>query len=419
MAETINKQKQIKVIEDPVEAVRKLPDVYLGRLAGPGFLNMYREIVQNSLDEIVKGNTLDKNIIISYDARNQTVIVEDNGQGIDINMLVQVFSILHSSSNYDKVEGSGDYSAGKNGMGATITNFLSRFFVVESYRMDGSAAKVEFEEGRLNSKGLQKIKCPAGKHGLITSFAPSEMMGNIDVDDNDIEDLTRKLTNLSIPGTKITLNMITPSGIRRKVIIENKKGIFDLLPKKNEKPLFEPIYYVMDNGTMYFEALFTYDIKNMDDPDILSYANMCPTTGGTHVDGFLDGLIRYLRDYMNKIYLVNNKKLQVTAQDIRTGLRAIINCKHIKGIFSGQSKEFFSKEDMKPYASKVTLDAKAPGDLQKLSKYLKDVCEIRLKQDGQKIKMADKFIASAVSGLPAKYKKPNGKGPFELIITEG
>ena len=64
---------------------------------------MYREIVQNSLDEIVKGNTLDKNIIISYDARTQTVIVEDNGQGIDINMLVQVFSILHSSSNYDKV----------------------------------------------------------------------------------------------------------------------------------------------------------------------------------------------------------------------------------------------------------------------------------------------------------------------------
>ena len=425
MAETINKQKQIKVITDSVEAVRKLPDVYIGRLAGPGFLNMYREIVQNSLDEIVKGNTLDKNIIISYDARNQTVIVEDNGQGIDINMLVQVFSILHSSSNYDKVEGSGDYSAGKNGMGATITNFLSRFFVVESYRMDGSAAKVEFEEGRLNDKGLQKIKCPAGKHGLITSFAPSEMMGNIDVDDNDIEDLTRKLTNLSIPGTKITLNMITPSGARRKVIIENKKGIFDLLPTICEKPLFEPIYYVMDNGTMYFEALFTYDIKNMDDPDILSYANMCPTTGGTHVDGFLDGLIRYLRDYMNKIYLVNNKKLQVTAQDIRTGLRAIINCKHIKGIFSGQSKEFFSKEDMKPYASKVTLDAmdewskKAPGDLQKLSKYLKDVCEIRLKQDGQKIKMADKFIASAVSGLPAKYKKPNGKGPFELIITEG
>ena len=109
----INNQKEIKIINDPVEAVRRLPDVYIGALGNSGFLNMYREIVQNSLDEITKGNTIDKNIIISYDARNQTVIVEDNGQGIPLDMLIPVFSILHSSSNYDKVEGSHDYSSGK------------------------------------------------------------------------------------------------------------------------------------------------------------------------------------------------------------------------------------------------------------------------------------------------------------------
>ena len=175
MAETINKQKQIKVIEDPVEAVRKLPDVYLGRLAGPGFLNMYREIVQNSLDEIVKGNTLDKNIIISYDARTQTVIVEDNGQGIDINMLVQVFSILHSSSNYDKVEGSGDYSAGKNGMGATITNFLSRFFVVESGRTartdrDGLS---EFRHAEFCTSGRIRV-CACRPHAVCRTYTRGE-----------------------------------------------------------------------------------------------------------------------------------------------------------------------------------------------------------------------------------------------------
>lgn len=310
-------------------------------------------------------------------------------------------------------------------MGATITNYLSRFFVVESYRMDNTAGKVEFEEGRINKKGLQKIKCPAGKHGLITSFAPSEMMGDIDVDDVKIEELTWKLVHLSALGTKVTLNMITPAGVKRKVIIENKHGIFDMLPTICEKPLFEPIYYVMDNGSMLFEALVTYDIKNMDDPEILSYANMCPTTGGTHVDGFIDGIVRYLRDYMNKIYLANNKKLQVNAQDIRTGLRAIVNIKHIAPIFSGQSKEFFSKEDMKPYASKVTMDAldewskKAPGDLQKLSKYLKDVCEIRMKQDGQKIKIQGSYTASAISDLPAKYKKPNGNKDIEVILCEG
>ena len=100
-----------------MEAVRKLPDVYIGALGNHGFLNMFREILQNSLDEIIKGNTLDKNIIVSYDARNHICIVEDNGQGIPINILARVFSELHSSSNYDKQEGSGEYSSGKNGMG--------------------------------------------------------------------------------------------------------------------------------------------------------------------------------------------------------------------------------------------------------------------------------------------------------------
>ena len=142
----INKQKEIRILNDEVEAVRKLPDVYIGALGNHGYLNMYREILQNSLDEIIKGNTLDKNITVSFDSRSKICIIEDHGQGIALDMLAPVFSVLHSSSNYDKVEGSGDYSSGKNGMGATITNFLSKFFIVESYRMDGSAGKVEFEE---------------------------------------------------------------------------------------------------------------------------------------------------------------------------------------------------------------------------------------------------------------------------------
>ena len=76
MAE-IKKQKEIKFLNSEIEAVRKLPDVYIGALGNHGFLNMFREILQNSLDEIIKGNTLDKNIIVSYDARNHICIVED------------------------------------------------------------------------------------------------------------------------------------------------------------------------------------------------------------------------------------------------------------------------------------------------------------------------------------------------------
>lgn len=425
MVEIPKQQKKIQIIDDPVEAVRKLPDVYIGALGNAGYLNMYREIVQNSLDEIIKGNTLDKNIIISFDERSHTCIIEDNGQGIEINMLEPVFSVLHSSSNYDKKEGSGEYSSGKNGMGATITNYLSKFFIVESYRPDGSAGKVEFEEGRINSKGLQKVKPKKDKHGLITTFCPSDMMGQITVTVNEIQNLTWLITHLCLPGTRITFNAIDAMGRTTKSIIENKNGILELLNSICEKKVFNPVYFTEDNGTMKVEILFSYDIANMDDPRILGFANMCPTHAGTHIDGYLDAIIKYFRDYMNKIYLVNNKKLQVNAQDIRTGLRAVVSAFHVQPMFSGQSKEFFSKEDMKPFAYNVTLKAlenwaqNNPNELQKICKYLKEVCEIRMKSDNEKIKMSDKYTASVVSGMPAKYKKPNGKGPFEFWIVEG
>lgn len=425
MAEMPKKQKEIKIIDNPVEAVRKLPDVYIGALGNAGYINMYREIVQNSLDEIIKGNTLDKNIIISFDERTHTCIVEDNGQGIEINMLVPVFSILHSSSNYDKKEGSGEYSSGKNGMGATITNYLSKFFVVESYRPNGEAGKVEFNEGVLSPKGLQKIKPKKGKHGLITSFAPSEMMGYITVTIDEIYNITWLITHLCVIGTRILFNTIDRMGRTNKVIIENKNGIFELIDNICEKKVFTPAYFCNDNGTMKAEVLFSYDVANMDDPEILGFANMCPTSAGTHIDGFLDAIVKYFRDYMNKIYLANSKKLQVNAQDIRTGLRAVISVFHVNPLFTGQSKQIFSKEDMKPYIYQLTLNSldewakNNPGDLQKVCKYLKEVCEIRIKSDKEKIKMSDKYVSSAVTGLPAKYKKPNGKGDFEFWIVEG
>lgn len=425
MAETIHQQKAIKVIDDPVEAVRKLPDVYIGALGNQGYMNMVREIVQNSLDEIIKGNTLDKNIIISFDARTHVCIVEDNGQGIDLNMLAPVFSVLHSSSNYDKEEGSGEYSSGKNGMGATITNFLSKFFIVESYRMDGSAAKVEFEEGRLKKGFPKKIKAPAGKHGLITTFAPSDMMGEITITDEDVYNLLYLICHLCKIGTKITFNAINTLNQKRRTIIENKNGIVELMDGICQKKVFPPAYYTTDNGTMKVEVLFSYDIANMDDPKIFGFANMCPTSGGTHIDGFLDAMVKYFRDYMNKIYLANNKKLTVNAQDVRTGLRAVVSVFHVKPMFTGQSKEIFSQVDMKPFIYAETLKALEqwastnPADLQKISKYLKEVCEIRSKSDNEKVKMSDKYTDSVVTGMPAKYKKPNGKGPFELFIVEG
>lgn len=334
MAEKMKQQGKMKFLNGELEAVRKLPDVYIGALGNLGFKNMYREIVQNSLDNIIKGEAIDKNIIVSIDMRNYTCIVEDNGQGIALDILEKVFSKLHSSTNYDKEAGSGQYSAGKNGMGATITNFLSKFFYVESYRLDGTAGKVEFSEGVV-SKPTRNIKPIPNKHGLITTFAPSDMMGNITVSEEELYELTWMMVHLCKIGTKVIFNSINTLGQKHRNVIENKSGIHEMIDRICEKSVINPIYFIQDNGTMKVEILFSYDIKNMDDPNILGFANMCPANG-KHIDGFLDGVIKFFRDYMNKIYLANNKKLTVNAQDIKTGLRGIVSCYHTSPLFTGR-----------------------------------------------------------------------------------
>ena len=343
MAEKINKQKEMQYLTSELEAVRKLPDVYIGALGDRGFLNMFREILQNSLDEIIKGNTLDKNIIVSFDARNYVSIIEDNGQGINLKDLEKVFSILHSSTNYDKKEGSGDYSSGKNGMGSTITNFLSRFFYVESYRMDGTAGRIKITEGVL-SKHLTPIKTNKNSkpHGLITTFAPSAMVGELTVTDADVQHLIWLIVHLCKIGTCVTFNAIDKMGKKHKDIIKNERGLYDILNMICNNAIANPIHFMHDNGTMKIDILFTYDVAAMDDPQVYGFANMCPSNKGTHIDGFIDGITKYFKDYMNKIYLANNKKLTVNAADIKTGLRAVVSCFHIKPLFTGDLIRFAS-----------------------------------------------------------------------------
>ena len=312
-------------------------------------------------------------------------------------------------------------------MGGAITNFLSRSFISESYRLDGDARRVEFVDGIL--KKDVKIKCPPNKHGLLVLFTPSDIMGEITVDPQQIEYMLWQQAHMYPIGTKIIYSFIDPVGGKHKVVLENKQGMYGMLSTICEKPLITPIYYSTDNGTRAFECLFTYDIKNMSEPQIMSFANMCYTvaTGSTQVKGFLDALCKYFRDYMNKIYLANNKKLQVITQDIKTGLRAIVACKELENpLFTGQSKEIYSSTIMEGFSYTISYDAidswakKNPQDLQKLAKYFKDVCEMRYKLDGEKIKLHDKFEKSIINrGLPPKYIKPNEKGPFELFIVEG
>lgn len=422
-----NYGSEIQQISDFVAQVRQTPDVFIGKVKeNAAFITMTREIFQNSIDEILKGNAFSPVIKVQYDERNHQVTVSDNGRGIPHGKIGVIFGESHTSSNY--VKEPYKYSAGKNGCGGSTTNALSSKFTVDSYVL-GKAVHVEFIEGHIWDKGEQKINCPKDAQGSVISFIPNEqVIGEVTSTWKDIYDLLAMITPSAPIGTVVQYTAIDKRGVKHNETIENKDGIITYLINMTQQPFIAPIIISNDDGTRKMDVAFTYDtsVENGDEA-IISLNNTCPTDGGTHVIGCLDGITRYFRDYMNKIYLANNKnnKLTCTVGDIRQGLKLAVSTFHLKALYNGQAKELLDNDDMKPFCSQTIMDGlnvwaqSHSGDLQKLCKYFKEVIEMRLRQDKEKVKLSNKFEASSLTGLPAKYLKPNGTRNLELIIVEG
>ena len=422
-----NYGSEIQQISDFVAQVRQTPDVFIGKVKeNAAFITMTREIFQNSIDEILKGNAFSPVIKVQYDERNHQVTVSDNGRGIPHGKIGVIFGESHTSSNY--VKEPYKYSAGKNGCGGSTTNALSSKFTVDSYVL-GKAVHVEFIEGHIWDKGEQKINCPKDAQGSVISFIPNEqVIGEVTSTWKDIYDLLAMITPSAPIGTVVQYTAIDKRGVKHNETIENKDGIITYLINMTQQPFIAPIIISNDDGTRKMDVAFTYDtsVENGDEA-IISLNNTCPTDGGTHVLGCLDGITRYFRDYMNKIYLANNKnnKLTCTVGDIRQGLKLAVSTFHLKALYNGQAKELLDNDDMKPFCSQTIIDGlnvwaqSHSGDLQKLCKYFKEVIEMRLRQDKEKVKLSNKFEASSLTGLPAKYLKPNGTRNLELIIVEG
>ena len=420
-----NYGNKIKTIESFVEAVRKIPGMYIGATGNPGFINMIREIFQNSIDQLERNDSPCDHIWVFYDESTHTVIITDNGTGIPFDNIIRIFTSEHTSSNYDKEDG--QYSAGVHGVGSKVTNALSSVFIVESYIL-GDARKVEFTDGKPWDKGEQKIPNKNNRQGTTVTFRPSyDVMGQITTTVQEVFGLVASILPLTKIGSIIDFVGLDAQG--KQVISEqmvNQDGIITDLILKTASPLIKPIIMKADTGKMKADIAFTYDSGSItSDESVSSFSNFCPTLGGTHVDGFMDGLTRFFREYMNKIYLSNNSKLTVVNNDIKSGLKAIVVVSHIFPKFTGQAKQLLGNEDMVyfvkdlVYKSLEQWSKENPNDLQKLCKYFKEIAEIRVKSDESKIKLSTKYQTSLLTGMPKKYVKPSGNKNLELIIVEG
>lgn len=417
-----NYSNEIKTIEDFVEAVRRTIGQYLGYVGNKGFMNMVREILQNSIDELMKSDSPCNHIKVSYDERNNMVGVLDNGRGLPFPDIIRIFTAQHTSSNY--VKKAGEFSSGRHGVGSKVTNAASSTFTAYSYIL-GEARMVEFIDGKPTTKEPIVIPNPNNMQGALVQFTPCyEVMGKITTTCADVLKLIQLLLPLLKIGAVIDFDGIDLKGKVYTERLVNEDGIITNLINKTTSPVIPPVVMSKLTGIMKADIAFTYDSSDLMMENITAFSNFCPTISGTHVDGFLEAITKYFREYMNKIYLTSNK-LIICNNDIRTGLKCIIAVSHLEPLFTGQAKEILSNEDMFVFVRNLVKDSldqwvkENPGPLQKLCKYYKDVAEIRVKSDDGKVKLSANYQASVLTGLPKKYHKPNGKTNLELVLLEG
>lgn len=425
--------KSIKTIKEFAKAVQQAPGMYIGSIGNKGFINCCRELLQNATDELQKIDSPCTEVWVEFYEDNHQFVVTDNGRGIPFKDMHRIYAEEHTSSNYVKT--AGNYSSGRHGVGAKVTNALSEDFIVLSrickqYSSTGKpmGLSMKFHEGIAENKSGTPYPNKENFQGTKVSFTPLErIMGKITVTCEEALGLIDIILPLLKIGAIINFKGVKKDGKEINIRRVNEYGIDTYLMNSQFKPVMNPIHLSNDNGTMRADISFTYDANGLDEQDtVYSFANMCPTisAGSTHAQAFVDALSNYFRNYMNKIYLGNKSKITTINSDIRAGLKAVVSVMHLEPIFAGQAKELLSNEDIKPFIKDLVdrgLDEWSrsnANDLQRLCKYFKDVGNLRMKTNSEKIQLT-KTAVSVFTGLPSKYQKPSGKKNLELILVEG
>jgi DNA gyrase subunit B len=332
---------QIQILEG-LEAVRKRPGMYIGSTSSRGLHHLVYEIVDNSVDEALAGfcDTID--VTINQD---NSVTVIDNGRGIPVGInhkaglpaVEVVFTVLHAGGKF----GGGGYkvSGGLHGVGASVVNALSEWLEVEICK-DGKIYKQRYERGHVIYKLKVTGECDPEKTGTKVTFLPDkEIFEETVFDYNILKQRFREMAFLT-KGLKIILR-----DLREDEIIEKsfhyEGGIKEFVTylNKSKTALYDNVIYcegMKDN--VYVEVAMQHN----DSYNETTYGfvnNITTPEGGTHVVGFRNALTKTFNDYARKNKLLKDSEPNLSGDDIREGLTAIISIKIEDPQFEGQTKQ--------------------------------------------------------------------------------
>src|SRR6478609_2682284 len=333
----------IQVLEG-LEAVRKRPAMYIGDIGIKGLHHLVWEVVDNSIDEAMGGYCDTIHVTVNED---NSVTVEDNGRGIPTGMhekekrsaLEVVMTVLHAGGKFDK--NTYKVSGGLHGVGVSCVNALSEMLHVTVYR-EGKIFEQEYQRG--NPKYSVRVIGESEKGGTTVHFKPDTEIFTITTEYN-YETISSRLRELAFlnPGIRLNLKDLRDqdeSGNAKATSFFSEGGLrefVEYLDSTREKLIPRPIYIENDKGEIPVQVAMGYNTAYSE--NLISYVNNINThEGGTHVAGFRRALTRTLKSYADKSGLLEKAKVEISGDDFREGLTAVISIKVAEPQFEGQTK---------------------------------------------------------------------------------
>ena len=342
--ETENKSysaDSIQVLEG-LEAVRKRPAMYIGDIGVKGLHHLVYEVVDNSIDEALAGYATHIEVYINED---NSIRVVDNGRGIPVDMhekehksaLEVVLTVLHAGGKF----GGGGYkvSGGLHGVGASVVNALSNWLEVEIYH-EGKVYQQRYERGKVMEKLTVIGDCEEEKTGTKVTFLPDDTIFETTIFDfNVLKQRFREMAFLT-KGLKIVLKDDREEEPKERTF-HYEGGIKEFVTYLNRSatPLYEQIIYCegMVNNVSVEVAMQHNDSYSDNTYGFVN--NITTPEGGTHVVGFRNAITKTFNDYARKNKLLRDNEPNLSGEDIREGLTAIISVKIEEPQFEGQTKQ--------------------------------------------------------------------------------
>lgn len=345
---------QIEVLEG-LEAVRKRPGMYIGTTGPRGLHHLVYEIVDNSIDEALAGFCNQIDVLIHED---NSITVIDNGRGIPVDIHPKIgkpavevaLTVLHAGGKFGGSESAYKVSGGLHGVGLSVVNALSKWLVVEVSK-GGHVYHQEYAIGKPTT-GLENVG-ETDRNGTKISFIPDPEIFEETV--YDFNTLAHRLRELSFLNKSVTINL-TDERTNVKESFIHTGGIQDFVRylNKNKDCLHpQPIFIETMKDNVQVEVSMQYNDSYTE--NLFSYANNINTQeGGTHEAGFKSALTRVVNDYARKNNIIKAGDSNLTGDDIREGLTAVISVKVPDPQFEGQTKTKLGNSEIRGIVDSAT-----------------------------------------------------------------